>query len=210
MEFQSDYSNISHLMQTEEINHIEFSSDENVRTKHEVHHNTNGSMNGGMNSGNVPVGTTEYDLNEQEYENDLYNIFNKAKEYRQRMSNDDDMYGGASEDKRKNSPIVHIVGLAKELRAKKAYDNVAKKFTDYVVIASIIWKDAQEKAASEEAAEIKSIADKLQANVSDYTKKFQEKQKEKAKEKAASNKNTETSVSKRQKQYKNRSMFAFY
>lgn len=172
MEFQSDFAKISHLIQTEEINQIEFSEE---------------SVNPQFSSQGTGCSVQYGGENLDQYEQDIYNIFSKAREYRQRINNvQQKMYGGADDDagddtgikkKKKREPnptFLATINLAKVLRDSGKYPDIA--FKHFIKIANTIWKSAKVESKSDDVEKINVVALRIAKNPDKFIEEFQKEQ----------------------------------
>lgn len=141
MELQSDYSKISHLLETDDIVEIAFTEGDNDDRQY-------GGRNGydPWDDPGTSIGFRSEDNND-EYERDIYRIFQKARDYRKRLIDDGTMYGGENgkpeKKKRKANPVLlAIIELARELRKNQDYAKM--KWSDLVKLAGGVWKGSKE------------------------------------------------------------------
>uniref|UniRef100_A0A6C0LRY4 Uncharacterized protein n=1 Tax=viral metagenome TaxID=1070528 RepID=A0A6C0LRY4_9ZZZZ len=102
-------------------------------------------------------------------EKDFYAIYNKAKEYRERLSDvviggkkkikvdiyeesEYNLYGGQEKKKRTvNKKLMLGIGIAKDLRAMNKYN---LKWPEYIAIANLILKDAITRVGSDKDLDV--------------------------------------------------------
>jgi len=163
MDFRSESSNIDDLLKIDELTSIELTERPWGHTQGQVETQAGGidwdddmNQDGGavMNGscqlvGEIDAGVTSLDT----YEKDFYEIFNKAKEYRQRVddvqrNNQTNQVNQVNQTqaggREPNPTIMVLIHIAKIVKASNQYTNVSK-WTDFIKIGKLILDKAKEK-----------------------------------------------------------------
>jgi hypothetical protein len=181
MDFQSDFANIQDLINYDGINSLEFTD-----SRHSVQHGGNcGQIGGncgqiGGNCGQIGGGDTGTAY-ENDFNGDFMDIFNKAKQYKQRvnsaLADNTNMMGGADEVKKKRvaSPtILMTTATGKKIRADPYVKDllVKKKLKnpDIFKITGLILKDAKKNIAKQTGAAIDTLKGSDPKVMSEYKK----------------------------------------
>jgi len=120
-----------------------------------------------------------YDMKKvDEYEKDLYDIFNNAKKYRQQVvTMQNGLTGGQTKPSGRGSAFTALVEVAKKIRSTGKVNDF--KFKDIIKLAKSVYDDAKKSVKPDEQKDVekvKAIALKLAENPDEYIKKFKEQQ----------------------------------
>jgi len=173
MEFQSDYSKIKHLVDYEGIDKLEFSDEKGAVQ-------LGGAENCGQDGGAsaAQVGGMLGDLDG--FEKDFFEIFKKAREYRNRINNslggkveDSNQLGGEDKPKKVLNPAIAMtVATGKKVRAdpyvKKLLADKKLKNTDIFKIGGLIIKEAKKIVADRKKVPIDELKGTDPAVMAEY------------------------------------------
>jgi|SRR5579872_2100550 len=172
MEFQSDYSKIKHLVDYEGLDKLEFSDERGTIQSGGAE---NCGQDGGataqnegataQNEGYAQVGNMLGDLDG--FEKDFFEIFKKAREYRNRINNslggkEESQLGGEDKPKKKLNPVIAMtVETGKRVRANKEVQTLLKdkklKNTDIFKIGGMIIKEAKKIVADRKKVSVDEL-----------------------------------------------------
>lgn len=106
------------------------------------------------------------DMDMDEYEQEMHAIFQKAREYRNRMSVVEDQTGG-----RGMNPKVEAMGkIGRALRDSGKFKELS--YRDFISIGSIIYYEAQKKVGSDDVEKILKLAMELIKTPDEYVAIF--------------------------------------
>lgn len=203
MEFQSDFSRIQNLLNTEEITNVEFSEDDvsdrnkrnnwNRQDKKDMIEQTDeyDKQNGGAGDNlNYLDDYTSSQYKSQKldsYEKDFYNIFNKAREYRKRVLNVQNRMDGGQDSagpgagEKKKRPVNKTLGLMLEMTKKMKdsgkYKDIQQKH--FMKISKLILDQAKKDAGSTDINDaVRRKALELADRPDDFVARFRREQKE--------------------------------
>lgn len=158
MEFQSDYSKIKHLIDYDGVNELEFSE------------GTISRQNGGADGCGQTGGVGNMLDNLDNFEKDFFEIFQKAKEYRHRITNSlntmqQEMHGGDNGVKKAKKPlnaaIAMTVATGKSARAnsyiKQLLGGGKLKNTDIFKLGGMIMKEAKKNVSERKKVPIEDL-----------------------------------------------------
>ena len=165
MEFRSDYQKIQHLMETDDINDVQFSdsSEENER------------QYGGI-SAFTDVNINERSKNEPN-EKRLFAIFQKAINYRDGVKDNNELNqkGGQIESGEKpkksvNKTLRLMLDLTKIMKNLGKYPDIKQK--DYMKVSKMILDEAKKREGTEEVTpRVAEVAEKIAQNPDEYIQK---------------------------------------
>lgn len=185
MEFRSDSERIKSLLNTEELTNIEFtenySSDKkncNISKNHTLDTEFIGQYGGKNNNLNYMDDYTSGKYNSaalDSYEKDLYNIFEKARNYRKKIENI--MEGGqdtetSEKKKRQLNPTVRLMlDMSKVMKDSGKYPGLRQ--SHFMKISKAILLDAKKKVGTTDITEeVKETALRMAKNAEQYVNKF--------------------------------------
>lgn len=191
MEFQSDFGRIKSLLNTEEMTNIEFSEkypedtmlSESEKTFSDDKSRYNKQYGGKYDNINYlnDYTSAQYDSKKlDDYEKDFFDIFNKAREYRERVIKlQNKMSGGQEPDniapaKKKrtvNETLKLMLDMVKEMKKSNKYPGIQQK--NFMKIAKAILDDVKKKEDVTKLTDnVKKIALQIAKNPDEYIKRF--------------------------------------
>ncbi|AYV85030.1 MAG: hypothetical protein Satyrvirus2_41 [Satyrvirus sp.] len=193
LDSKSDFDDINSLINDDDISHIEFTeslpSDKNIKGGAETLDYLDDYSSAQYGSNNGQPATSSY-------EGELYDIFQKANDYRNMVNNSQNKMDGGKkttssaemreeEEKeetegteeikkpKKETVFTVMIKISGVLRKSGKFPGI--RTADFMKISKMIYKDAKEKAKSDDIESIKKIALKIAEDDSEeYVEKFNE------------------------------------